>query len=432
MTELVVTGGRVLRPDVTVERADVLIDRETGEITAVEPDLSDTNAETLDAEGCVVMPGLVNSHCHMAMSLLRGYADEKPLDAWLAEEVGPVEAVFDGDDVAAGTRLALVELLQSGVTAVGDMYFYTDRVAEAVREAGIRACLGFAAITVGKNEAASDEEVRETVRTARELDGAADGRIRTAVMPHALTTVDPERLADCAEGAADAGVPLHFHANETRGEVEPILDEHDQRPLAFADDRGLLREGSYVAHAVHVTDEEIDLLAERNVGVAHNPAANAKLASGMAPVQRMLDRGVTVGIGTDGPASNDDLDVFGEIRDAAMIGKLAADDATAVDARTVLQMATANGADLLGFDAGRVEVGRKGDLAVVDFDAPHLTPDHDPVKLLAYAARANDVRHTVCGGRVLVRDGEVVPFDAERVRREAAERAAAAGERAEE
>lgn len=432
MTRLAVTGGEVLRPDGTVERADVVIDRETSEITAVDPEPDAAPDETLDATDCVVMPGLVNAHCHMSMSLLRGYAAEKPLDAWLAEEVGPVEAVLDGDDVAAGARLALVELLQSGVTAVGDMYFHTDRVVAAVREAGIRARLGFAAITVGKDEAAADEEIARTAEVAREFDGAADGRVRTAVMPHALTTVDPDRLAACADRAAEAGVPLHFHANETRGEVDPILDDHDQRPLAFADDRGLLREGSYVAHAVHVTDDEIDLLADRGVGVAHNPAANAKLASGMAPVQRMLDRGVTVGIGTDGPASNDDLDMFGEIRDAAMIGKLQTGDATAVDAETVLRMATAHGADLLGFDAGRVEVGRKGDLAVVDLDSPHLTPTHDPVKLLAYAARASDVRHTVCGGRVLVRDGEVLPFDVQRVRREAEERAAAAVARAEE
>ena len=431
MTQLVVTGGRVVTPDEPVRRADVAIDRESGEIVAVEQGLAAEADETLDASGGVVIPGLVNTHCHAAMSLLRGYAAEKPLDAWLAEEVGPVEAAFTPADVEAGTKLALVELLRSGVTALSDMYFATDRVVNAVEQAGIRARVGFAALTVGKDDAAADEEVDQTAEVAARFDGAADGRIRTALMPHALTTVDPDRLEHIADRAAELGLPLHFHANETTEEVEPLVAEHDTRPLAFADERGLLREGSYIAHGVHCTDAEIDLLADRGVGVAHNPAANAKLASGMAPVQRMLDRGVTVGLGTDGPASNDDLDLFGEMRDAAMIGKLQTGTASAVDAETVLQMATANGADLLGFDAGRIEVGRKGDLAVVDFDAPHLTPTHDPVKLLAYAARASDVRHTVCDGDVLVRDRAVIPFDVADVKQEAQRRAEAAVERAE-
>ena len=432
MTTLGVVGGTVVGPTTPPRRADVLIDRDSGEITAIGDGVASDADETLDASDALVMPGLVNTHCHAAMSLLRGFAAEKSLDAWLAEEVGPVEAVFTPDDIQAGTELALVELLRSGVTALGDMYFETERVVEAIERAGIRARVGFAAITTPKDDAAADAEIDETAAVASEFDGAADGRVRTAVMPHALTTVGPERLRQCARHAAEIGVPLHFHANETTGEVEPIRAEHDQDPLAFADELGLLREGSYVAHGVHMTDAEIDLLAERGVGVAHNPAANAKLASGMAPVQRMLDRGVTVGLGTDGPASNDDLDMFGEMRDAAMIGKLQTGDASAVDAETVLEMATANGADLLGFDAGRLEVGRKGDLAVVDLDAPHMTPVHDPVKLLVYAARASDVRHTVCGGEVLLRDREVIPFDAAAVQERAQQRGEAAVERSRE
>ncbi len=430
MTTLVVTGGRVVTPGEPVRRADVAIDQTTGEILAVEQEMAGDADETLDASGGVVMPGLVNAHCHAAMSLLRGYAAEKPLNAWLAEEVGPVEAAFTPADVEAGTKLSVIELLRSGVTALGDMYFATDRVVSVLEQAGIRARVGFAALTVGKDDAAADEEVTQTAAIAQQFDGTADGRIRTALMPHALTTVDPDRLERIADRAAELGLPLHFHANETTDEVEPIVAEHGVRPLAFADDLGLLRDGSYIAHGVHCTDAEIDLLAERNVGVAHNPAANAKLASGMAPVQRMLDRNVTVGLGTDGPASNDDLDLFGEMRDAAMIGKLQTGDASAVDAETVLRMATANGAELLGFDAGRIEVGRAGDLAVIDLDAPHLTPTHDPVKLLAYAARASDVRHTVCDGEVLVRDREVIPFDGGDVQQEAQRQAEAAVERA--
>ncbi|ERH11620.1 MAG: cytosine deaminase related metal-dependent hydrolase [halophilic archaeon J07HB67] len=189
---------------------------------------------------------------------------------------------------------------------------------------------------------------------------------------------------------------------------------------------------SYVAHAVHVDDSEVELLANRDVGVAHCPAANAKLASGIAPVQRLLEAGVTVGLGTDGPASNDDLDLFDEMRDAAMVGKLADEDATAVSADTVVEMATEGGAELLGFDSGRIESGVNADLAVVDLDAPHLTPEHDLISLLVYAARGSDVRHTVADGEILMRDREIEPFDERAVRERADERAMAAVERASE
>jgi len=430
METLAVTGGRVLTPDGVV-RADVLVDRETGEILSVEPGLAGEADETLAAADGLVIPGLVNAHCHMAMSLLRGYAAERPLQTWLTEEVGPVEAVFDREDVRAGTELALVELIRSGVTAVGDMYFETAAVADAVERAGLRARLGFGIVTVTKDEAGAQADVDESLRVARELDGAADGRIRTAVMPHSLTSVGEPYLAEAAEQSAAAGLPLHFHANETVGEVEPVVADHDQRPVAYADDLGLLRD-SYVAHAVHVDDSEVQLLADRDVGVAHCPAANAKLASGIAPVQRMLDAGVTVGLGTDGPASNDDLDLFDEMRDAAMVGKLADGDASAVAAADVIEMATEGGADLLGFDSGRIEPGANADLTVVDLDAPHLTPEHDLVSLLVYAARGSDVRHTVADGEVLMRDREVEPFDERAVRERAEERATAAVERASE
>ncbi|MEZ3115136.1 amidohydrolase [Halobaculum sp. MBLA0147] len=426
---LAVTGGRVLDPSLSVRRTDVLVDRTAGEILAVEDDLAGEADETLDASGGLVIPGLVNAHCHMAMTLLRGYAAEKPLMPWLTEEVGPVEATFGPEAVRAGTELALVELIQSGVTAVGDMYFETASIVEAVEQSGIRALLGFGAVTVTKDDEGAQADVDESVAVAERYDGAADGRIRTAVMPHSLTSVEPGYLAELGERAAAAELPLHFHANETTGEVDPVVAEHGQRPLAFADDRDLLRD-TYVAHGVHLDDAEIELAAERGVGVAHCPAANAKLASGIAPVQRLRDAGVTVGIGTDGPASNDTLDVFDEMRAAARVGKLADGNAGDVTAETVVEMATAGGADLLGFDAGRIEPGRAADLAVVDLDAPHLTPVHDPVKLLVYAATASDVRHTVADGEVVMRDREVLAFDTDAVERRAREAAHAAVERA--
>ena len=409
MGTLLIRDGRVLRPDMTVVDADVLVDGSAGEIVEVGPDLS--GEETLDAAGGLVIPGLVNAHTHVAMTLLRGHADDKPLDRWLREDVWPVEAALEPADIEAGAELGMVEMIRSGTTTFADMYFEIDRTAAVVERTGLRAVLGHGAISAGKDEDAARADIEESVETARTFDGAADGRISTAVMPHSLTTVTPDLLAFAAEEAAAAGVPVHYHANETVDEVDPIVEERGRRPLEWARDLGLCREGNFLAHGVHLDENEIDLLAETGTGVVHCPASNMKLASGMAPVQRLLDAGVAVGLGTDGAASNNDLDLFDELRDAAMLGKLAADDASAVAAPDAVRMATAGGAAVLGVDAGRIEPGAAADLAVVDLDAPHLTPDHDLVSHLAYAVRGSDVRHTVCDGTVLMRDREVLPLD---------------------
>jgi len=409
MSDLLIEGGAVLRPDLTVERADVLVDREAGEVVAVGDGLD--GDDVLDADGGLVMPGLVNAHSHVSMTLLRGYADDKPLDAWLREDIWPVEAELTPEDIRVGAELGVLEMIRSGTTTFADMYFEIGEIADVVAAAGVRARIGRGAVTVGKDEAAAYADIEGSVEDAVEYDGAAGGRVRTAVMPHSLTTVGEEYLTRAVTGAREAGLPVHFHANETRNEVDPIVEERGERPLEYARDVGLLHGEDFLAHGVHVDETEIDLLAETGAGVVHCPASNMKLASGMAPVQRMLDAGVTVGLGTDGAASNNDLDMFDEMRDAAMLGKLAADDASAVAAADVVRMATEGSAAAIGMPVGRVEAGGVADLIVVDMDAPHLTPDHDLVSHLAYAVRGSDVRHTLCDGDVLLRDGEVRSMD---------------------
>ncbi|WP_435067815.1 amidohydrolase [Haloplanus sp. C73] len=409
MQTLAIRGGRVLRPDMTVVEADVLVDQTAGEIVEVGPD--HTGDAELDASGSLVMPGLVNAHTHVAMTLLRGYADDKPLDTWLREDIWPVEAALEPEDIEAGAELGMLEMIRSGTTAFADMYFEIDRTAEVVERAGLRAVLGHGAISAGKDADAARADIEESVAMAERVDGAAEGRISAAVMPHSLTTVTPELLEFAAEEAAATGVPVHYHANETRDEVDPIVDERGERPIEWARSLGLCGADDFLAHGVHLDEREREILAETGTGVVHCPASNMKLASGMAPVQALLDAGVTVGLGTDGAASNNDLDIFDEMRDAAMLGKLAADDASAVAAPDAVRMATAGGADVLGLDAGRIEAGAAADLAVVDLDAPHLTPAHDVVSHLAYAARGSDVRHTVCDGAILMRDREVLTLD---------------------
>ena len=425
MNTLRITNGRVLRPDHSIAEADVVIDQSTGDIerVAAPEEIDATADETLDAEGGLVVPGLINAHGHAAMALLRGYADDKPLDAWLREDIWPAEGELTAEDVRVGTELAAVEMIRTGTTGFVDMYFEEPHVAGVVEESGLRALLGHGFVSVGKSDEDAREDMEKSLNFAEQYDGLAGGLLSTAVMPHSLTTVNEELLREAVERAREADLPVHVHANETEDEVEPIVDERGVRPLEYAEDVGLLEDGDFLAHCVHVDDAEIDRLADSDAVAVHCPASNAKLASGIAPVAEMLDAGVTVGLGTDGAASNNDLDMFDEIRDAAMLGKLGADDAAAVPASAAVRMATEGSAAALGFDSGRIEEGANADLAVLDLDAAHLTPEHDLVSHLAYSAAGSDVRHTVCDGEVLMEDREIRTLDVDDVRERAQERA---------
>ena len=423
MSKLAITGGEVLQPDLTVTDADLLVDTETGTIEAVADPGEVSGDENLDASGGFVIPGLVNAHTHVAMTLFRGNADDKSLDAWLQEDIWPVEAELQAEDVRAGAALGVAEMIRTGTTAFADMYFFMPEVADVVEESGIRARLGHGCITVGKDDAAAHEDFEHGLDFAREYNETADGRVKTMFTPHSLTTVDEAFYEEYVPSAREADIPIHFHANETENEVDPLVESYGKRPLEYADDLDLLAEDSFIAHGVHVDDREIELLAERETAVIHNPASNMKLASGMAPIQKMLDAGVPVGLGTDGAGSNNDLDLFDEMRDAAMLGKLAADDASAVAAPIVVEMATAGSAAAIGFDSGRIEEGANADLAVIDLNAEHLTPKHDLVSHLAYAAKGSDVQHTICDGAVLMRDRELQTLDLAAVMNEASERA---------
>lgn len=422
MTTLHIQGGKVLTPEMDVIEGDVLVDQSEGIILSVGE--TAPGDRTLDASESLIMPGLVNAHCHTAMTLLRGYADDKPLESWLQEDIWPVEAALTENDIRAGTRLGLLEMIKAGVTTVNDMYFYVPTIAEAVAEAGMRARLGHGIITIGKPEQEARADFEEGLTVARTLDGAAGGRIQTALMPHALTTVSADLLEEYIPRARADDIPLHYHANETIEEVNPILEEYDMRPLAFGADLGMCKSGDFIAHGVHVNDEEISILADNDVGVAHCPASNMKLASGIAPVQQMVDAGVNVSIGTDGAASNNDLDMFDELRDAAMIGKLKSNDARAVSAPTAVKAATSGGAEVLGFNSGRIEPDALADIIVIDFSQPHLTPAHNVLSHLAYAVRGSDVRHTIVDGQIIMEDRAVQTLDECAVREQAASTAA--------
>ena len=297
-------------------------------------------ARVIDGKKLIIMPGLINTHGHVAMTLFRGYADDIPLKEWLEQKIWPVEAHLDGDDVYWGTMLGIVEMLKGGTTTFTDMYFFMDRVAEAAAEGKIRAVLARGLIGVSGE---SDASLKEAAAFLEKWHGAAGGRINATLGPHAPYTCPPDFLRKVMAVAERTGRPLQIHLAETAGEVRTCLDEHGCTPVRLVNDVGLFAFHVIAAHCVHLNDADIEILAEKNVGVAHNPGSNLKLGSGIAPAARLLEAGVKVGLGTDGAASNNNLDIIEEMRLAALLAKGTALEPTLIPAKTALQMATVNG-----------------------------------------------------------------------------------------
>ena len=385
--------------------------------------------ETIDCQGRVVMPGLVNAHTHVPMTLLRGLADDLRLDVWLMGYMMPVEREFVNPDfVTLGTRLGCAEMIRSGITCFADMYYFEDAIAQATADAGMRALCAQTVLRFPTPDAHSYEDSLALARAFIER-WRGHPLIVPAPAPHAPYTCTPEILRACAELAVEFDVPLHTHLAETTFEVDNSRREHGMPVVPWAKKQGLFDAKVLAAHCVHVDDGEIRALKNFNAGVAHNPTSNLKLGAGIAPVARMLELGVDVGIGTDGPASNNDLDMFEEMRLAALLakgGSPAGGDPTAVPARAALAMATRLGARAVHLDhlTGSLEPGKRADLIVVDLDRLHNVPsfDRDPNAVyarLVYASKSTDVVDVMCNGRWLMRDRALLTLD-ERALRDAA------------
>lgn len=379
-------------------------------------------AERLDATSCLVLPGFVNAHTHLAMTLLRGAADDLPLRDWLEHHIWPAErALMDPATVALGTRLAAAESLLAGVTCVFDMYFHTETVAEVVAQVGLRAVIGEGLIDYPTPSAPTPADALAAQR--RLLERYRDHPLVTAgVAPHAPYSVSAAYLVKEAELAEEFDAPLAIHVAETRWEAETIRKEKGASPVRYLADLGILSERTVAAHCVHVSEEDLDLLAEFGVGVAANPVSNLKLGSGVAPLPQMLARGLRVGLGTDGAASNNTLDLLRDAQLAALLYKGLTGDPTCLPARTVAELLTIGGARALGLDAriGTLAVGKLADIVCLRLDTPHGTPLFDPFAHLAYAARAADVRHVLVGGRLVVRNGALATLDVDGIRAEVA------------
>ncbi|MEW5784603.1 MAG: amidohydrolase [Bacillota bacterium] len=378
-------------------------------------------ARVIDARNLLLMPGLVNTHGHAAMSLLRSYADDLPLKDWLEQKIWPVEAGLEGDDVYWGTLLSIAEMLKGGTTTFTDMYFFMDRVAEAAAESKIRAVLsrGLVGVTGSGSEA-----LRESEDFIKRWHGCENGRISVTLGPHAPYTCPPDFLREIMAAAGRTGRPMQIHLAETAGEVESCLQEHGCTPIQLVHNLGLFDYPVIAAHCVHINDADIAILAEHHVGVAHNPGSNLKLGSGIAPLVKMLEAGVRVGLGTDGASSNNNLDLMEEMRLAALLAKGAAQEPTLIPAKTALRLATVEGAATLSLPGvGRLAVGSKADLIGLNLNKPHLVPLHDPPAHLVYAASAADVELVLVDGTVLVENGALTLLDEEKIKAEASRRA---------
>jgi 5-methylthioadenosine/S-adenosylhomocysteine deaminase len=371
----------------------------------------------IDAGGAVIMPGLINTHTHAPMVLFRGLADDLALMDWLQRYIFPAEAkTVSPEFVRAGTRLAALEMIESGTTTYTDMYYFEDEIARATKAAGLRGVLGETIIGFPAPDAKTPaDSLALTERFAKEF--ASDDLITPAVAPHALYTNDTETLKASRALADRLHIPLITHLAETNDEVKTANEKYHMTPTAYLESIGFFGPRTLVAHAVHVTPADIRILAARHVGVAHNPESNMKLASGVAPVESMRKAGVVVGLGTDGAASNNDLDMFEAMRQAAFLGKLVNDDPRAIPAPVAIDMATIDGARALGMDKdiGSLEPGKRADVIVVSVASARQTPMYDAVSHLVYVTRGDDVRTTIVNGRVLMRDRKVLSLDEPKV-----------------
>ncbi len=361
----------------------------------------------IDGRGKACIPGLVNAHTHAAMVLLRSYAADMNLQDWLEQRILPMEAKVQPEDIYWGTKLACLEMIRSGTTTFNDMYFFMEEAAKAVADTGLRAVLSYG-IADRFDEERAEAELKATEAFLRFVQGLRNPRIQAAVGPHAIYTVSSDTLAAARRLAVDRGLKVHFHLAETQGEVKTSQELYGKGPVRALDEMGFLGDWLVAAHCVWLDDRDARILGERGVKAVHNPTSNMKLAVGRAfPYQSLRSAGVTIGLGTDGAASNDNLDLFEEIKLACLLQKFDTGNPTILPAGEAWKMATEGGANALGLPTGRLEEGKLADLILVDLSNAQLVPQHDLTSLLAYAANGSVVDTVICDGRILMQQRRV-------------------------
>ena len=379
--------------------------------------------EVIDGRGHLALPGFFNAHSHAPMALLRGYAEDLSLERWFNERIWVVESGLTGEDVYWGAALAVCEMIRSGCVAFNDMYFHMDRVAEVVEQAGIKATLAWGVFGLDADGGAG-ADLRTALAFIERWHGQADGRIRAILGPHSPYICPPEFLREVSALARERGLPIHTHLAESAEQVENSLQRYGRTPAAHLEACSVFDVPCLAAHALYLSDDDVAILARHRVSVAHCPITYLKLAMGINDLPRLLMAGVNVAIGTDGPASNNDMDMKAALRFTALLQKHRAQDAEVLAGDLPLRLATANGAAAMGFpESGVLAPGRAADVVLFDLRRAHLHPQHDLVANLVHSARGSDVSHVIVDGRLIYRDGRILTLDEERIVAEAERRA---------
>ena len=385
-------------------------------LSTSEPVAHDGDFE-VDGSGKLATSGFINAHTHLAMVLLRGLADDVPLQVWLEKHVWPIEQQLEPEDVYWCTLLGIAEGIRSGTTAFIDMYFHCDQVARAIKESGVRALLSYGIIAPSLEEHGTSE-IKTSRALVKQWNGQANGRIRVALSPHTVYTCGEDVWRKAVELAHELGTPIHTHVSETQSEVEDWKAKTGTTPVKYLQSIEAFSVPMLAAHCVHVDDDDIAILADHPVTVAHCPKSNAKLGSGIAPVQAMKQAGVCVAIGTDGAASNNRLDMVEELRATWMLQRAHHEDPTHLSSQDVVDMAVTAGRSILGLPENGLSEGAPADLVLFDTDRIHTTPPHEATAMLAYAANSGDVTDVYVDGKALLKDGELRTIDEERVKSE--------------
>ena len=420
---ILVKGASVLQPDYTTKVADIAITDD--KIVAVgEVPVGFVADNTINGKDKFAVPGFVNTHTHASMTLLRSYADDLALMDWLNNHIWPVEAKMVEKDIRVGGELAVLEMIKSGTTAFLDMYGpYLESVIDVTAKAGIRGVFSRGPIGFIPGQ---DKVLDENVTMYKNYNGTADGRITVAMGVHAPYTCPPEFCEKAAGLAKDNGMHMHIHMSETQDEINQMQEKYGKRPFKYIEETGLFDVPAIAAHCVWLDDEDFAIMKKHNIAVAHNPASNMKLASGIAPVPRMLKEGITVGLGTDGTSSNNNLDMLEEIRLAAILHKVNELDPLSVPAAEALKMGTETGAKAIWLDdTGVIAPGKKADIVLYDLNRPEWCPRHNLVSLLVYSASSASADTMICNGKVIMENGKVLTMDEERILHEAQEAAMA-------
>lgn len=419
MCDLLITHVDVLTP--TGVQKNHAISIENGYITSImtntESEQVKSNAKNvLDGKGQLAAPGLINTHTHIAMGLFRNYADDLELMDWLETAIWPTEAKLNDEYVKYGTQLGIAEMLRSGTTTFSDMYFFMNTTAEMVKETGIRAVLSRGLAGVSPT---ADQALLENAELFHQYNGFDNDRIKVLLGPHAPYTCPDAYMEKVIALSHELNAGIHMHLSETKGEVENVVNATGKTPIAHMHELGLFWNTTLAAHCVHVTDEDMDIMATNNVAVAHNPQSNLKLASGIAPVPEMIAKGITVGLGTDGSASNNNADMLEEVRLAATLHKARLYDPKAIPAEVAWNMGTVEGAKALGYkDLGVLQEGYRADIVLYDVSGMHWMPRYNDLSALVYSANSSDANTTIVGGKVLMKNRELLTIDEEKLRAE--------------